>query len=161
MVSYFRLKTPLGPMTLIEEDGCLTGSFFGLRACSGNFVQTAILAQASQELWAYFHGERRTFSLPMRTSGTPFQEAVWKAVGQIPYGATATYQQIANKVGCPRGCRAVGMAVHRNPLAIFLPCHRVVGKDGRLTGYAGGLARKEQLLSLEQSQSTKGGTHYV
>ena len=101
------------------------------------------------ELEEYFAGRRRAFSVPLCIRGTLFQKRVWLALAEIPYGETASYAEIACKTGNPRACRAVGMANHRNPLPIFLPCHRVIGADGRITGYAGGLEIKRYLLELE------------
>ena len=108
-----------------------------------------LLRQAAEQLDQYFAGSRRAFDLPLAPRGTPFQQGVWAALRAIPYGETRTYREIAGQVGNPKACRAVGMANHCNPLAIVVPCHRVVGTDGRLTGYAGGLDIKQLLLDLE------------
>lgn len=97
----------------------------------------------------YFAGVRWEFTLPLAPKGTPFQQKVWEALRTIPYGQTKSYGEIARQIGSPMGARAVGMANHRNPIAILIPCHRVVGKKGELTGYAGGLWRKQALLNLE------------
>lgn len=109
-----------------------------------------LLAQAARELGEYFAGIRRTFTFPISVQGTPFQQEVWRALRSIPYGQTRTYGQIAAQIGRPKAVRAVGMANHRNPLPIVVPCHRVVGADGSLTGYAGGLDIKTLLLRLEK-----------
>lgn len=109
-----------------------------------------LLAQAARELGEYFDGIRRTFTFPISLQGTPFQKEVWRALRSIPYGETRTYGQIAAQIGRPKAVRAVGMANHRNPLPIVVPCHRVVGADGSLTGYAGGLDIKTLLLRLEK-----------
>ena len=103
-----------------------------------------------RELAEYFSGERRAFDLPLSLEGTAFQRADWAALCEIPYGETRSYGQIAARLGNPKACRAVGMANHRNPVAVLVPCHRVVGKNGSLTGYAGGLDVKEGLLALEK-----------
>src|SRR5699024_5695398 len=108
-----------------------------------------LLARGKEELLAYLAGERRDFDLPLAPQGTPFQRKVWSALADIPYGQTITYGELARRVGCPKGSRAVGQANHRNPLPILLPCHRVVGANGTLTGYGGGLELKEWLLRLE------------
>lgn len=113
--------------------------------------ETAVIAQAYRQLEEYFAGKRQYFSVPLAAKGTPFQERVWKALQTIPYGETRTYGQIAAQIGQPGASRAVGMANHRNPVAIMIPCHRVIGADGALTGYGGGLERKAFLLQLEQS----------
>ena len=112
-----------------------------------------VLRQAAEQLEAYLGGKRMGFSLPLAPQGTPFQKEVWQALAQIPYGETRTYGEIAAQLGRPKACRAVGAANHVNPLPIFIPCHRVVGASGRLTGYAGGLQMKEQLLRLERQYS--------
>jgi methylated-DNA-[protein]-cysteine S-methyltransferase len=108
-----------------------------------------VLRQAAQELGQYFAGKRTTFSVPIDATGTPFQTKVWRALTRIPYGETRSYADIARSVGAPQGYRAVGMANNRNPIPIIVPCHRVVGRDRSLTGYAGGLDIKEKLLRLE------------
>ena len=108
-----------------------------------------LLRQTADELTAYFAGERRDFTFGMAPAGTPFQQAVWAALQTIPYGQTRTYAQIAAQIGRPRACRAVGRANNRNPIAIAIPCHRVVGSTGALVGYAAGLTVKDRLLRLE------------
>lgn len=109
-----------------------------------------LLTQATRELREYFAGRRRVFTFPISMQGTPFQQEVWRALQSIPYGQTRTYRQIAAQIGHPKAARAVGMANHRNPLPIVIPCHRVIGADGTLTGYAGGLDTKKLLLRLEE-----------
>lgn len=101
------------------------------------------------QLQAYFSGHRQHFDLPLQATGTPFQRAVWEALEGVPYGRTVSYAELATRLGKPRAVRAVGAALGKNPLPIFVPCHRVVGSDGRLTGFAGGLAVKQALLELE------------
>ena len=112
-----------------------------------------LLLTAKEQLDQYFAGARRAFDLPLAPQGTPFQQAVWAALRTIPYGETRSYLEIARQVGNPKACRAVGMANHRNPLAIVVPCHRVVGAGGQLTGYAGGLDVKRRLLDLEAQRA--------
>lgn len=107
------------------------------------------LTQAAEELGEYFAGKRSAFTFPMEPAGTPFQKSVWDALLKIPYGKTATYGQIAMAVGNPKGARAVGMACNKNPIWIAVPCHRVIGSNGSLTGYALGTGMKRQLLKLE------------
>ena len=146
-------ETPIGPLTLTEEAGVLTGVLFGPHAPRDALLtQTPLLGRAFAQLEEYFRGERRAFDLPMDARGTPFQRRCWQALLAIPYGQTRTYAQQAQAVGSPRACRAVGMANHRNPLPVPIPCHRVVGADGSLTGYAGGLRIKQMLLEIEQSR---------
>ena len=142
------LESPIGPLTLTEEDGALIRLDFGKKGQAG--PETTLLAEAKKQLEQYFSGTLRSFTLPLRPKGTPFQQKVWAALLQIPWGETRTYGQVAAMIGQPKACRAVGMANNRNPLPIFIPCHRVIGANGQLTGYAGGLSAKEHLLSLEQ-----------
>lgn len=142
------LHSPIGQLTLSGTEAALTALDFGDRRGEGD-RPSPLLERAARELAEYFEGTRRVFTVPLAPAGTPFQRRVWDALAEIPYGETASYGTIAAKVGSPRACRAVGMANHRNPIAIFIPCHRVVGADGALTGYAGGLDRKERLLALE------------
>lgn len=138
--------SPVGALTLVEEDGKITGLHFGGSAANDT---SPVLDKAEAQLHEYFAGTRQCFDLPLAPAGTPFQRAVWDALCDIPYGETRTYAQIAAAVGNPKACRAVGMANNRNPIAILIPCHRVIGADGRLTGYAGGLDVKKALLALE------------
>lgn len=112
-------------------------------------ASSEVLEQTKAELNAYFAGNRRAFDLPLRTIGTPFQRAVWDALRTIPYGQTATYKDIAAQIGCPQGVRAVAQAIGSNALSIIIPCHRVIGSDHTLTGFAGGLNAKRFLLAHE------------
>ena len=112
---------------------------------------TELLSMATIQLDEYFQGKRTTFSLPFKLTGTPFQLAVWKELQNIPYGKTTSYKEIAQKINKPKAYRAVGMANNKNPLPIIIPCHRVIGSNGKLIGYAGGLKLKNYLLELEKS----------
>lgn len=112
--------------------------------------RTEVSDEAARQLEEYFQGKRKTFKLPLKLKGTEFQKLVWDALLTIPYGETRSYSEIACQIGRPKASRAVGMANHRNPVAIVVPCHRVIGKNGSLTGYAGGLDKKERLLDLER-----------
>lgn len=141
--------SPVGPLTLTQEDQALTGLHFGEHPQQGAEGPTPLLEEAARQLEEYFAGQRKEFSLPLAPKGTEFQLRVWQALLQIPYGETRSYGELAAMVGNPKACRAVGGANHRNPLSILIPCHRVVGTKGSLTGYAGGLAIKEFLLKLE------------
>lgn len=114
---------------------------------------TELLSMATIQLDEYFQGKRTIFSLPFKLTGTPFQLAVWKELQNIPYGKTTSYKEIAQKINKPKACRAVGMANNKNPLPIIIPCHRVIGSNGKLIGYAGGLKLKNYLLELEQSHT--------
>lgn len=115
--------------------------------------ETKLINNAFYQLNEYLNGVRTTFDLPLNPGGTEFQKKVWKALCQIPYGQTMSYKQIAEKVGNSKACRAVGMANNKNPIMIFIPCHRVIGSNGSLVGYAGGLDIKEKLLALEKGKA--------
>jgi methylated-DNA-[protein]-cysteine S-methyltransferase len=158
------IATPLGPMSAAFAGPVLVGLAFGdapagaqERAHAGARQAPAsapgetapALAALRGALEAYFSGRAVDFDIPLAPVGTPFQQAVWQALRGIPYGATASYAEIARRIGRPRAVRAVGFANARNPIAIIVPCHRVIGADGTLTGYAGGLERKQALLELE------------
>ena len=141
--------SPLGPISLTEENGFLTGvSFCTAKADAAD--KSPLLAEAEHQLAEYFGGLRQNFDLPLNPKGTAFQQKVWQALLQIPYGQTASYKEIACKIGNEKAYRAVGLANHNNPIGIIIPCHRVVGTNGNLTGYAGGLEKKQKLLELEQ-----------
>lgn len=114
---------------------------------------TELLSMATIQLDEYFQGKRTTFSLPFKLTGTPFKLAVWKELQNIPYGKTTSYKEIAQKINKPKAYRAVGMANNKNPLPIIIPCHRVIGSNGKLIGYAGGLKLKNYLLELEKSHT--------
>ena len=144
------ISSPIGALTLVEEDGALTEVRFGEKAQGVMLKSTELLERAARELDEYFCGERRAFTIPLNPHGTPFQKRCWDALCRIPFGETRTYAQQAAMIGNPKSCRAVGMGNHRNPLPIFIPCHRVIGKNGTLTGYAGGLDIKETLLNIER-----------
>ena len=149
----FTMQSPIGLLTIEETDGAITALRFGGETVSP--PPTPLLQRAAQQLTEYFAARRRTFDLPLRPQGTVFQQAAWSALCAIPYGQTRTYAQQAAAIGNPKACRAVGMANHRNPLPLFIPCHRVIGAGGKLTGYAGGLAVKRFLLELEQASASE------
>lgn len=113
-----------------------------------------LLDELMAQLDEYFRGERRSFELSLRTSGTEFQEAVWSELQKIPYSTTVSYSEIARRIGRPKAVRAVGHAIHCNPIGILIPCHRVIGADGNLKGFAGGLEAKRFLLALEQKHTS-------
>jgi methylated-DNA-[protein]-cysteine S-methyltransferase len=148
------IESPIGELILVAADGILSGVYFPghwTRPGPATFGERSErrLEQVEEQLCAYFAGERTRFELPMRAVGDAFQRQVWELIDRIPYGQTTTYGQIATELGDPALARKVGNAVGNNPLSIIVPCHRVVGKDGKLTGYAGGLERKRFLLQLE------------
>jgi methylated-DNA-[protein]-cysteine S-methyltransferase len=140
--------SPIGPITLRAEDGALTALTFGAGADTGS--DDAVLAAACAQLDEYFAGTRTEFDLPVRLTGTPWEERVWALLRTIPYGVTATYGELAARLGVPTAARAVGSANGRNPISIVVPCHRVIGSKGALTGYAWGVERKAALLDLER-----------
>jgi methylated-DNA-[protein]-cysteine S-methyltransferase len=151
---FSELATPLGPVTLVSDGARLTSVMLlpaadVVPAAAAWRESDAQLADARAQLSAYFNGELKEFSLPLAPEGTVFQHTVWSALRRIPYGSTTTYGALAAALGVPGAARAVGSANRLNPLAIVVPCHRVIGSDGRLTGYAGGLERKSFLLAHE------------
>ncbi|GAA4803280.1 methylated-DNA--[protein]-cysteine S-methyltransferase [Tomitella cavernea] len=148
------IDSPIGPLTLVGDDDVLCGLYMQTRRhppaadALGEHVHGA-LAETTEQLGEYFAGERDRFTLPLAPHGTPFQLSVWDRLRAIPYGRTRSYADVAAQLGRPSAVRAVAAANGRNPISIIVPCHRVIGSDGRLVGYGGGLARKEFLLSLE------------
>ena len=149
---YSTLTTPIGELLLTaDDDGALTGVNLPNRHPDpvGWERDDELLADARRQLTEYFAGERTTFDLPLRPAGAPFQLRVWEALLRIPYGETVSYGEIAREIGHPTASRAVGAANGRNPIAIVVPCHRVIGANGSLTGYGGGLECKRALLDLE------------
>ena len=147
-----RFDTPLGICQVRATDATLCSARFDDAACT--LPANALCEDAAQQICAYLAGTRRAFELPLAPHGTAFQRAVWDALLKLPYGATTDYGTLAAALGRPMAARAVGAAVGKNPLWLIVPCHRVVGRDGALTGYAGGLARKRALLELEAAHAT-------
>lgn len=148
--------SPVGPLTLVATDGALSGLYMAEHRhkpdeSTFGTPDTAPFGAAIEQLRAYFAGELTTFDLRLAPEGTPFQRTVWAALNEIPYGETLTYGQLARRIGQPTASRAVGLANGKNPVSIVVPCHRVVGADGSMTGYGGGLERKRFLLGLERS----------
>jgi methylated-DNA-[protein]-cysteine S-methyltransferase len=161
--TYFtRWSTPVGKLLLVGEQHAggvaLLGIYFederhGTHAIpTGASEDSDAFAEVRAQLSAYFEGKRRSFDLALAPRGTEFQRRVWRALAAIPYGTTTTYAALARSIGSPNAVRAVGAANGKNPLSIVVPCHRVIGKDGTLTGYAGGLSRKQRLLELESAR---------
>lgn len=153
-ISYGIYESPIGMLSIsCTEDGVKAVGFGRENAEQNPGTQSSkadeMLKKTIGELEEYFEGKRKTFTVPCVMEGTEFQKKVWEALTEIPYGETRSYKEIAVQVGNPKASRAVGMANHRNPIAIIVPCHRVVGANGKLTGYAGGLDIKEKLLELE------------
>ncbi|ASR34534.1 cysteine methyltransferase [Prauserella marina] len=161
-----RVDSALGELTLVADGDALTGVYFERHwyppeeNAIGPLVDAAadpLFAEAAAQLTDYLAGERTAFTVPVATHGDPFQERVWALLRDIPYGTTTTYGDLAEQLGGRSLAQVVGRAVGRNPLSIVIACHRVVGKDGGLTGYAGGLERKRRLLDLEQPSPAEAG----
>jgi methylated-DNA-[protein]-cysteine S-methyltransferase len=153
-MEYAVMNSPMGPVTVVSTDKGVASVHFGKSVPSGIKADESGASEAVKQLSEYFAGKRTRFELPLDIEGTPFQKSVWKALLQIPYGETRSYGDIAKALGKPAAARAVGMANHNNPIAIVIPCHRVIGQNGSLTGYAGGLHLKEKLLSIERKSPT-------
>lgn len=147
-VKHRTLQTPIGKIGLYADDIGICNLAFGAQTDQNDASE--LLDWAQRELEEYFAGRRKVFSVPLSISVTPFRERVYRALAEIPYSETRSYTEIARKIGNPNAARAVGMANHANPVPIILPCHRVIGADGRLTGYVGGLEIKQFLLELEE-----------
>ena len=149
------IDSPYGPLTLVATDGALSGLYMTdqrHRPPEETFgaPDDTPFGETIDQLKAYFAGELKEFDLPLRLDGTPFQRTVWEQLRRIPYGETRSYGELADAIGNPKASRAVGLANGRNPLGIIVPCHRVVGANGSLTGYGGGLDRKKRLLDFER-----------
>ncbi len=149
------IDSPYGLLTLVATDGVLSGLYMTdqrHRPPEETFgdPDDTPFGEASEQLGAYFAGELKEFTLDLHFAGTPFQRTVWEELRRIPYGETRTYGELAATLGNPKASRAVGLANGRNPIGIIVPCHRVVGADGGLTGYGGGLPRKRRLLDFER-----------
>ena len=145
-------QTILGPVVISEQDGAITELIFAKGSPDRENNQiTPLLKEAEKQLLEYLSGDRTKFDLNLAAQGTEFQKTVWNALQEIPYGQTRSYKQVAEMIGRPEASRAVGMANSKNPILIFTPCHRIVGSDSKLTGYAGGLEIKKTLLELEKN----------
>ena len=152
MLSHFLLESPIGTLTLVKTSGVLSGLYMGDRgADSFGPRATSGFEDVVEQLEEYFARKRTTFTIPIAATGTPFQQRVWTELRSIPYGETRSYGQLADAIGNRAAMRAVGAANGRNPISIIVPCHRVIGRDGALVGYGGGLERKRFLLDLERA----------
>jgi methylated-DNA-[protein]-cysteine S-methyltransferase len=157
-----RVDSPVGPLRLAATAHALIAVEFETRKhpvpSSDHWREgtNAVLERAGAQLAEYFSGRREVFDLPLAPSGTPFQQRVWTALRTIPYGHTWSYVELAQRIGQPAASRAVGAANGRNPISIIVPCHRVIGADGSLTGFGGGVAVKQRLLELERAQQSLG-----
>ena len=154
---YSQIESPVGPLLLAADDAGLRQILFAngrhpARPESSWKRDPAPLQETIRQLHAYFAGELEQFDLPLAPEGTPFQLEVWRRLCHIPYGETISYGELARRIGNPKASRAVGLANGSNPIPIVIPCHRVIGSNGKLTGYGGGLPIKEKLLALERRQ---------
>lgn len=154
MKNLYHYQTKIGKIGIAENGSAITDLFFGDEVTFTDYriEETPLLQQAAEQLREYLEGNRRVFDLPLAPRGTEFQEKVWAALQTISYGEACSYKRVAEIIGQPNACRAVGMANNRNPIAIIIPCHRVIGANGNLVGYGGGLGLKEQLLNLEKEK---------
>lgn len=156
MGNIFYYQTDIGKIGIAEKDNWITNLFFETDPIPDDFTvkETEISREANKQLQEYLLGQRKAFYLPLAPYGTVFMKSVWDHLGEIPYGTTQSYLDIARKIGNGKASRAVGLANHRNPIPIIIPCHRVIGTNGHLTGYRGGLHIKSHLLELEKTVLT-------
>jgi methylated-DNA-[protein]-cysteine S-methyltransferase len=152
MISIWYYEYPVGIIGIGTADDAVVSIFFGNKemAAGEQLKQTPLQKTAAEEIAEYFAGRRKQFNVPIRLNGTPFQKAVWNALLTIPFGETRSYTDIARQIGNEKAVRAVGMANNRNKISIIVPCHRVIGRNGDLVGYASGLTIKKQLLDIEK-----------
>ena len=150
MKIFTTIFSPIGTLAISADGEYLTNLVFGSCVPDAQEGSSSVLNNAISQLNEYFAGTRKSFDLPLKFDGTEFQKLVWRELQNIPYGKTISYKELAEKTGNIKACRAVGMANNKNPIPIIIPCHRVVGSNGKLTGYAGGLEVKKFLLELEQ-----------
>lgn len=146
--------TPIGKLVIVASDEAIVAvqlSEAPYQGTYGTYCETPLIAATARQLQEFFQGERKSFDIPLAPQGTPFQRSVWKALQDIPYGETRSYKDIATAIGNAKAVRAVGMANNRNPISFIIPCHRVIGADGSLVGYGGGLPLKAWLLTMERA----------
>lgn len=147
------MDSPVGLLEITANETAVTGLYFRTKRQQekSDTHSNLVCAQCKKQLMEYFEGTRKYFDLKLEPAGTAFQKQVWKTLCEVPYGETRCYEEIAVMAGSPKACRAVGMANNRNPISIIVPCHRVIGKNGSMVGYGGGLEVKEALLKLEKT----------
>lgn len=152
-MAVFFYETDIGTIGIEEKNGFISNVYFGKDDIEENIEikETKLLKEASIQLNKYISGELKGFNLPLSPKGTEFMNEVWNGLCEIPYGEVLTYKEMGEKVGRPKAARAVGLACNRNPIPIFIPCHRIVGSNGKLTGYLGGIDIKEKLLNIEKN----------
>ena len=148
MMKKYVYNTIIAPIEIVEEDGYIVRLDFRIDE-KIDTEETSLIKETYKQIEEYLLGNRKKFIVPIKLKGTEFQKKVWNALLEIPYGETMSYKKIAEKIGNPKACRAVGMANHNNPIAIIVPCHRVIGSNRKLVGYAGGLDIKQKLLEIE------------
>lgn len=159
----YNYDTVIGKIGIAEKDGRITNLYLANDDYSPSEIdicETPILQEAAQQLRGYLSGEIKEFFLPLAPEGTTFMKQVWASLCEIPYGQTAAYKEVAVKIGAPNAARAIGLANNRNPIPIFIPCHRVIGKNGTLTGYRGGLELKKRLIDMETMTKTSSFFEY-
>ncbi len=152
-MSVFFYETEIGIIGIEENNGFISNIYFGKENISKDIEikETDMLKEASIQLNKYINGELKEFNLPLSPKGTEFMNEVWRGLCKIPYGEVLTYKEMGEKIGRPKAARAIGLACNRNPIPIFIPCHRIVGSNGKLTGYLGGIDIKERLLNIEKN----------
>lgn len=154
MKNLIRYESPVGRISIADDGEHITDIFFGKPGSLQTHFkdrETKLNRRAQTQLEEYFEGKRTEFDLPLKMEGTPFQVSVWEALQKIPYGETRSYRDIAEEIGNPNSYRAVGLANNKNPLSVIVPCHRVIGANGDMIGYGGGLNKKRRLLELEKN----------
>jgi methylated-DNA-[protein]-cysteine S-methyltransferase len=152
MKNIFYYSTDIGRVGIADNGEAITNLYFDGEKIpqDTNIKETELIRKAAVQFQEYLAGKRKVFDIPLAMEGTPFQQTVWNALTAIPYGETRSYREVAESIGRPKACRAVGMANNKNPIAVFVPCHRVIGTNGKLVGYAGGLDLKAKLLDMEK-----------
>ncbi|GAA0070049.1 methylated-DNA--[protein]-cysteine S-methyltransferase [Clostridium sardiniense] len=152
-MAVFFYETDIGTIGIEEKNGFISNVYFGKDDIEDSieFKETKLLKEASIQLNKYISGELKGFNLPLSPKGTEFMNEVWNGLCEIPYGEVLTYKEMGDQIGRPKAARAIGLACNRNPIPIFIPCHRIVGSNGKLTGYLGGIDIKEKLLNIEKN----------
>ena len=150
MNNIYFYETEVGTVGIRENNKSITDIYFSKINTNDNIEETELIKECFRQLNEYFEGNRKNFDLPIEAKGTEFQNKVWNELLKIPYGETKSYKEIALSIGNEKACRAIGMANNKNPIPIIIPCHRVIGSNGKLVGYAGGINVKEKLLNIEK-----------
>ncbi|MDR2009714.1 MAG: methylated-DNA--[protein]-cysteine S-methyltransferase [Bacteroidales bacterium] len=154
MIFYYKYNITTNDIFIIEKDNFITHLLYrGFVPTGKTEKETPLIKETFSQLSEYFEGKRKIFEIPIKPEGTEFQKKVWEQLLKVPYGKTKTYKELAESVDSPKACRAVGLANNKNPISIIIPCHRIIGSNGKLVGYAGGLDTKKFLLNLERDNS--------